>query len=312
MRLDQRADAVLELRDHLAAAVVRRRVGGEEDQHVDVELDRVAADLHVALFEDVEQADLHQLVQLRDLVHGEDAAVHARDQAEVQRLLGRHADAAGQLGRVDLADDVGELGARAPAVRRSAARAATRRSGTSSSGSSATSRLPAAGDRPIRILVDRQRRVVDVGNLVVEEADQRAHQPALGLALFAEEEQVVAGDQGEVDLGDDRVVVADDAGEQLVAALQHAQKVVANLLLDRFGNPAAVAQFFQVGRSHLGWHHAIISRSCPCVSIKNKHPFIVSVHGRLRLVSSSVTVRRTGRFCEPPLNRERMIGYIGK
>ena len=112
VRVDHRADAVLELRDDLAGAVEGRRVGREQDQHVDVELDRVAADLHVALFEDVEQADLDQLVQLGDLVHGEDAAVHARDQAEMQGVLGRHAGAAGQLGRVDLADDVGELGAR--------------------------------------------------------------------------------------------------------------------------------------------------------------------------------------------------------
>ena len=110
--MNQRADAVLELRDHLAAAVVRRRVGGEQDQHVDIELDRIAANLHVALFENVEQADLHQLVELRHLVHGEDAAVHPRDQAEVQGLFGRHARAAGELGGIDFADDVGELGAR--------------------------------------------------------------------------------------------------------------------------------------------------------------------------------------------------------
>ena len=112
VRVDHRADAVLELRNDLAAAVVRRRVGREENQHVDVELDRIAANLHVALFEDVEQADLHQFVEFRQFVHGEDAAVHARDQAEVQRFLGGHAGAAGQLGRIDFADDVGELGAR--------------------------------------------------------------------------------------------------------------------------------------------------------------------------------------------------------
>ncbi len=99
VRVDHRADAVLELRNHLAAAVVGGRVGREEDQHVDVELDRVAANLHVALFEDVEQADLHQLVQFGHFVHGEDAAVHARDQPEVQGLFGRHARAGGQLGR---------------------------------------------------------------------------------------------------------------------------------------------------------------------------------------------------------------------
>ena len=116
----------------------------EEDQHVDVELDRVAADLHVALFEDVEQADLHQLVELGQFVHGEDAAVHARDQAEVQGLLGRHAGAAGELGRVDLADDVGELGARGEPLGIALARAATRRSAPRPRACSATSRLPAA------------------------------------------------------------------------------------------------------------------------------------------------------------------------
>ena len=44
------------------------------------------------------------------------------------------------------------------------------------------------------------------------------HQPALGLALLAEEQHVVPGEEGDVDLGDDGVVVADDAGKQLVAA----------------------------------------------------------------------------------------------
>ena len=139
----------------LPRAVVRRRVGREEDQHVEVELDRVAANLHVALFEDVEQADLHQFVQLGHLVHGEDAAVHARDQAEVQRLLGGHAGAGGQLGRVDLADDVGELGARRqplgvallarpPGDRHIVLRHLGQHD-----------RLPAARDRLIRVFVDR-------------------------------------------------------------------------------------------------------------------------------------------------------------
>ena len=127
VRLDQRADAVLELRDHLARAVVRRRVRREEHEHVEVELDRVAADLHVALFEDVEQADLDQFVEFGDLVHGEDAAVHPRDEAEVQGVLGGHARAGGELGRVDLADDVGELGARCEPLGVALARGATRR-----------------------------------------------------------------------------------------------------------------------------------------------------------------------------------------
>src|SRR4029079_15831852 len=100
------ADAVLELRNDLAAAVVGGRVSGEEDQHIDIEADRIAADLDIALFEDFEQADLDQFIELGQLVDGKNAAVQARDQAKVQRLFGRHAHAAGQLGRVDLADDV--------------------------------------------------------------------------------------------------------------------------------------------------------------------------------------------------------------
>ena len=57
------------------------------------------------------------------------------------------------------------------------------------------------------------------------------------------------GQQGDVDLGNDRVVVADDAGEQLLAGAEHAQEVVADLLLDRPGRPAAVAEFLERGRT---------------------------------------------------------------
>ena len=89
--------------------------------------------------------------------------------------------------------------------------------------------------------------MVEIGNLVVEEANQRAHQPALGLALLAEEEHVVAGEEGDVDLGNDGVVVADDAGEQFFAGRQQAKEVVADLLLDRLGCPAAVAQLSEIG-----------------------------------------------------------------
>jgi hypothetical protein len=75
-----------------------------------------AADLDVALFEDVEEADLDEIVEVGELVHREDAAVHAGDEAKVQSIFGRHACAASELGGVDLADDVGELGARCEAL----------------------------------------------------------------------------------------------------------------------------------------------------------------------------------------------------
>ena len=86
MRID-RADAVLERRDDPAAVGVVFGVGGEDHAEVEVQPHRIAADLHVALFEHVEQADLDLGAQVGQLVHAEDAAVGARDQAEVHRQL---------------------------------------------------------------------------------------------------------------------------------------------------------------------------------------------------------------------------------
>ena len=67
---------------------------------------------------------------------------------------------------------------------------------------------------------------VQVRRLLVEESRQQAHQPALRLPLLAEEKQVVLGDQSEVDLGNDRAVVADDAGKEVFARGEHADEIV--------------------------------------------------------------------------------------
>ncbi len=59
----------------------------------------------------------------------------------------------------------------------------------------------------------RRQRLGDVRNLFIEKTDQTTHQAAFGLSLFAEKEQIVPGDQSEIDLRNDRVFVADDPGE---------------------------------------------------------------------------------------------------
>ena len=64
------------------------------------------------------------------------------------------------------------------------------------------------------------------------------------------------GDQGEIDLRDHRVVVADDAGKQLFAAGQHAHEVVVDFVFDGFRDPAAVAQLVQVGGADSRGRHA--------------------------------------------------------
>ena len=54
----------------------------------------------------------------------------------------------------------------------------------------------------------------DVGGLGVEQGGEGAQDAALGLTTEAEEDEVVAGEDGVDDLRDDGIVVADDAGEE--------------------------------------------------------------------------------------------------
>ena len=110
VRADLRAEAVLERRDDAPAVRVVLGVGRRDEQHVEREADLVAADLHVALFEHVEQADLDALGEVGQLVDREDAAVGARHEAVVDRELVGEVAALGDLDRVDLADEVGDRG----------------------------------------------------------------------------------------------------------------------------------------------------------------------------------------------------------
>ena len=105
---DLRAEAVLERRDDPAAGGVVLRVGAGDHEQVERQPDDEAADLDVALLEDVEQADLDPLGEVGQLVDGHDAAIRARDQAVVEGQLVGQVAALGDLDRVDLADEVGD------------------------------------------------------------------------------------------------------------------------------------------------------------------------------------------------------------
>ena len=105
---DLAAEAVLQRGDDAAPVGVVLRVGRGDEQHVERQADLVAADLHVALLEHVEQADLDALGEVGQLVDGEDAAVGARHEPVVQRQLVGEVAALGDLDRVDLADEVGD------------------------------------------------------------------------------------------------------------------------------------------------------------------------------------------------------------
>ena len=260
MRADDRADAVLERRDDPAAVGVVLGVGREDHADVEVQPDRVAADLHVALFEHVEQADLDLGGEVGQLVDAEDAAVGARDQAEVHGQFAREIAALGVLDHVDLADQVGDghvgrgelfviaVVAADPVDRR---------------------RVALGGDQVAGILGDGcERIVVDLGagddrDGVVEQVDELAEHPRLGLAAQAEEEHVVLGEDRVADLRDHRLFVAEDAGKQRLARLELGDQVAPHLVLDRLDPIPARLQLAQ-GPGPVLRHH------CACLSMWNR------------------------------------------
>ncbi len=108
VRADLRTEAVLERGDDPAAVRVVLGVGRRDEQHVERQADLVAADLHVALFEHVQQTDLDALGEVGQLVDREDAAVGPRNEPVVDRELVGEVPALGDLDRVDLTDEVGD------------------------------------------------------------------------------------------------------------------------------------------------------------------------------------------------------------
>ncbi len=105
---DLAAEPILQRRDDAAAVGVVLRVRAGHQQHVQRQADLVAAHLHVAFFEDVEQTDLNALGEIGDLVDREDAAVGARHQPVVQRQFVAEVATLGHLDGIDLADEVGD------------------------------------------------------------------------------------------------------------------------------------------------------------------------------------------------------------
>ena len=254
VRADFRSNAVLERRDDLAARRVVFRIGGEHHQQIQRQPHGIAFDLDVAFLKDVEQPHLDLARQIRQLVDAENAAVGARQQAVVDgQLVGQLQAAARGLDGIDVADHVGDgdVGRRqlfhVPRVARQPR----------------DERVVAfGGDAPAARRADRRERIVvdlTAGHhrqVLVQERRQRAQDPALRLAAETEEDKVVPRQDGVDQLGNDRLVVADDAGEERVSRRQLPDEVVADFVLHRaprkgvrrgIARPSQIAEGFDLG-----------------------------------------------------------------
>ena len=162
-------------------------------------------------------------------VDAEDASVGAGDEAEVDGQLVGEVAALGDLDGVDLADKVGygDVGRgqllRVPLV-------AGEPVDLEVVALLGEARSAAEADRVEGVVVDLA--AAHDGRLLVEEVHEASDDARLGLPALAEEDDVLAGEDGVLHLRHDRVIEAHDAGEER-GALPHAgHQVLADLLAD--------------------------------------------------------------------------------
>ena len=251
----------------------------------------MAANLHVALFEHVQEAHLDALGEVWQLVDGEDAPIHPRHEAEVDRELVREIATLGHLDRVHLADEVGDgdVGRRQLlAVALIAVHPADGGFVALLGGDGAA----LGGDGRERVFGDLG--ALDDGRELVKQAREAAHDARLRLAALAEQDDVLAAEDGVGDLRQHRLVVADDAGEQGFAGANLGDEVAAHLRLHRQHLEAGCLELAQGFRSRSSGSHR---SGCPYVrfapspapSQSVAHPATVA-QTRLRVLSGGFAV----------------------
>ncbi len=226
MGADLGTEAVLERGDDASAVGVVLGVGRRHDEQVEVEPQHVATDLDIALLHHVEHGDLDALGEVGQLVDRDDAAVGARDETEVDRVGVAQATTLGHLHRVDVTDEVGDRRVRRGQLLGIALAAVAPR------------------DRQVvtELLGPAQRRrsdrlegvLAELGALddrgpLVEQPDQGAQQSGLALTPLAEQDHVVAGDEGALELWDHRRLEAVQARPRITPLGQCGQQVGAQL-----------------------------------------------------------------------------------
>ena len=265
VRADLGAEAVLERGDDPATVRVVLRVGAGDHQHVQRQPQGVAAHLDVALLHHVEHGHLNALGQVGQFVDGDDAAVRPRDQSVGDGLGVTQAAAFGDLDRIDIADQVSDAGVGGGQFL-----------GVTLAAVSPRHRQVVAefGGPPDRLGRDwRIRMLAELGAgdhrcPLVEQPGQRAQQPGLALTAFAEQHDVVAGDQGAFQLRQHGVVEAEDAGPDgcgVVAVGQTSQQVLGDLLFDppfaMAGSTQLTESRGQIERGVQRGHHSTLRRA---------------------------------------------------
>ena len=211
-----------------------------DHQHVQRQSQGVAADLDVAFLHHVEHRHLNSLGEVGQFVDGHDAAVRTRDQSVGDGLRVAKAAALGHLDRVDVTDQVGDAGVgRGQLLGVALAAVPPLDRQVVAEGGGLADRF--RRDRRVRVLT--QFGAGDHRRPFVKQPDQRAQQPSFALAAFAEQDEVVTGDQRPLQLGQYGVFESQDARPNVFTFGQRGQQILADFLLDSPFTMARRAQF---------------------------------------------------------------------
>ena len=205
----------------------------------------MAADLDVPLLQHVEEAHLDALRQVGELVDGEDATIETGYQPVVDGELVGQIPALGHPYGIHLTDEIGDRrvrGGQFLAVPVAAVdprhRQVVSRFGQQILGE--------AGDRLSGVVVDLG--VGHDGEPFVEEPDQRPDDAGLGLATLPQQDDVVPGQKGVLQLRQDAVFEAEHPAHQGLAGGNAAGGVPPDLFGHRHGPPARFPQSTEGGQ----------------------------------------------------------------
>ena len=242
---------VFQRRDDATAVRIVLRVGARYQHHVQREHDAVALYLHVALLHQVEEADLDALGEVRQLVDTEDASVGARDESIVNSQLVGQVAPLGYPNGVDLANQV-----RNADVWRRQLLGVPLRAGHPAYGNVVAAlghsifARPADGGKGVVV----ELAALDRWDAFVEQIGHVAYQPRLRLTPFAEENDVLSGEDRVLKLWDHGVLESHYAGEQLLALPYPGDEVLSDLLLDGKDFVTGLSQLAYGGRSRVRRH----------------------------------------------------------
>src|SRR5579885_202071 len=198
VRANLGAAAVFERRDNAPAIRIVFGVGAGNDIHVQRQPHFIAANLYIALFHNIQQADLDALGQIGQFVDAEDAPVGAWDQAVVDGQFVGQIATLGHANGVHFADQVRDGDVRRCQLFAIAPVAAN-------PGDSHIIALffdlDAAGfaNRGVRIVVDLA--ACNNGHFLIQQIDEAARNAGFCLAALSQEDDVLLREDGVLDLG---------------------------------------------------------------------------------------------------------------